>query len=55
LKKQQSLENIADKRYDTTTDNITIDHSIGELIGESEADQVIEEANHEESQRVIAK
>jgi len=57
LKRQQRLESIAEGRSENEEDHKTIsvsNVSIGELMGEADADEAMEQANHEESERVVA-
>lgn len=55
LKRQKRLESIADARSEGQNEHKTVHVSVGELMGEADADEAIEQANHDESERVIAK
>lgn len=46
---------IADERsgQQTESDNSQIKVSMKDLMGEADADEIMEQANHEESQRII--
>lgn len=55
LKRQKRLERIAAERSEKDNEQGSVHVSIGDLMGEVETDDVIEQANHEESERVVAK